>query len=61
MSKIMTTIGPSTAIQSARPPRNDSLVNLILICVWSIAGLAFTGLSFALGFGVQVAQALAAG
>jgi hypothetical protein len=56
----MTTIGLSTAIQSARPALDENRVNSILICVWSIAGLAFTGLSFALGFGAQVGQALAA-
>jgi hypothetical protein len=49
-----------TAIESVRPARDDDRVNLILICVWSIVGLALTGLSFALGFGVQVGQALAA-
>jgi hypothetical protein len=31
-----------------------------LICAWWIVGLAFTALSFALGFGAQVGQALAA-
>ena len=56
----MTTIGLSTTIKSARPPRDNTWVNLILICVWSIGGLAFTVLSFALGFGAQVVQALAA-
>jgi len=48
----MTTIGLSTTIESARPARDDNRVNSILLCMWSIVGLAFTGLSFALGFGV---------
>ena len=39
--------------------RDDRWINSILLCMWSIVGLALTGLSFALGFGVQVGQALA--
>jgi len=56
----MTAIGLSTAIESVRPARDDDWVNLILICMWSIVGLAFTGLSLALGIGVEAGQALAA-
>ena len=54
----MTTIGLS--IESARLTRDDYRVNLIVLCMWSIVGLAFTGLSLALGIGVEAGQALAA-
>jgi hypothetical protein len=56
----MTTIDLSTTIEGANPRRDNSWMNLILLCVWAIVGLAFTGLSFAVGFGAQVAEALAA-
>jgi hypothetical protein len=57
---MMTTIGLSTEIRSTRQARDNYWINAILLCMWSVVGLALTGLSFALGFGAQVGQALAA-
>lgn len=33
-------------------------VNLAIVCLWSAFGLTLTGLFFALGFGVDIQQAL---
>jgi 2-polyprenyl-6-methoxyphenol hydroxylase-like FAD-dependent oxidoreductase len=57
---MMTTIDLSTKIQRARAQRDENWVDLIVICAWSIAGLALTGLSVALSFGAEIGQALAA-
>jgi len=57
---MVTTIGLLSEVGSTRAARDDYWPSSILLCIWSIVGLAFTGLSFALGFGVQVGQALAA-
>ncbi len=56
----MTTIDLSRAIQRARAPRAENWTDLIVICAWSISGLALTGLSIALGFSADVGQALVA-
>ncbi len=31
---------------------------LCLLCLWSVVGLTLTGLLFAIGFGVEIGQAL---
>jgi hypothetical protein len=34
--------------------------DVCIVCLWSVCGLAFTGLFFALGFGQEIGQALMA-
>jgi hypothetical protein len=48
----------SATEQYARP-RDCIFAHLGMLSMWAVAGLALTGLAFALGFGAEVVQALA--
>jgi hypothetical protein len=39
--------------------RDTFPINLAVVCVWSFAGVPLTALELALGFGVEIGQALA--
>jgi hypothetical protein len=52
----MNTAQAAGLFSSMASERETSAVNLAIVCLWSIVGLMLT---FSLGFGVEIGQALA--
>jgi hypothetical protein len=55
----MNTVQAARLFSSNISERENFPVNLVVVCLWSIVGLLLTALVLALGFGVEMSQALA--
>jgi len=55
----MTAIEISPLVSTFADSDSGPAVNLVAVCLFAVLGLALTGLFLALGFGSEVAQALA--